>query len=78
MPARKAQPKASSKGEEANPKVEEARAHMRAAHENMHQVFESLLPEGVRENRSAARKEFLLGLRSLLDAAIEETETRAK
>lgn len=61
-----------------NPKVEEARAHMRAAHENMHQVFDSFLPEGVRENQHAARKEFLLGLRSLLDAAIEESDARAK
>jgi hypothetical protein len=78
MPERKAQPKTNPKREETNPKVEEARAHMRAAHENMHQVIESLIPEGVRENRRAARKEFLLGLRSLLDAAIEETEARAK
>jgi hypothetical protein len=71
MPERKTKPKV-------NPKVEEARAHMRAAHENMHEVFESMIPEGVRENRRAARMEFLLGLRSMLDAAIEETEARAK
>jgi hypothetical protein len=57
-----------------NAKVEEAREHMHAAHENMHKVAESWIPEGVRENQRAARKEFLLGLRSLLDAAIEHTE----
>jgi hypothetical protein len=57
-----------------NPKLDEAREHMRAAHENMHKVAEAWLPEGVRENQRAARKEFLLGLRSLIDAAIEHTE----
>jgi len=57
-----------------NEKFEEARKHMHAARENMHKVYESMIPEGVRENRREARKEFLLGLRSLLDAAIERTE----
>jgi hypothetical protein len=57
-----------------NPKIKEAREHMRAARENMHKVAESFMPEGVREHHRAARKEFLLGLRSLLDAAIERTE----
>lgn len=57
-----------------NPKVEEARMHMHAARQNMHKVVESMIPEGVRENRQAARKEFLLGLRSLLDAAIDHAE----
>jgi hypothetical protein len=61
-----------------NPKFEEARGHMRAAQENMHKVMESFLPEGARENQRAARKEFLLGLRSLLDAAIEHTEKSTK
>lgn len=59
-----------------NAKVEEAREHMRAAHENMHKVAAAWIPEGVRENQSMARKEFLLGLRSLLDAAIEHTEKK--
>jgi len=57
-----------------NPKVKEAREHMHAARENMHKVAESFLPEGTREHQRAARKEFLMGLRSLLDAAIEHTE----
>ncbi|PKN87229.1 MAG: hypothetical protein CVU46_05080 [Chloroflexi bacterium HGW-Chloroflexi-8] len=61
-----------------NPKMEEAREHMRAARENMHKVAESFVPEGVRENQRAARKEFLMGLRSLLDAAIEHTEKATK
>jgi hypothetical protein len=57
-----------------NDKLDEAREHMRAADENMHKVAEAWIPEGVRENRRAARREFLLGLRSLLDAAIEHTD----
>ena len=63
---------------EKNAKVEEAREHMKAAHENMHKVAEAWIPEGVRENQVAASKEFLLGLRSLLDAAIEHTEKVTK
>jgi hypothetical protein len=57
-----------------NPKIKEAHEHMRAARENMHKVAGSFMPEGVREHHRAARKEFLLGLRSLLDAAIERSE----
>ncbi len=60
-----------------NPKIDEAREHMRAARHNMHKVVESMVPEGVLENRNAARKEFLLGLRSLLDAAIDHSEKHA-
>jgi len=57
-----------------NPNIKEAREHMRAARDNMHKVAESFLPEGTRENQRAARKEFLLGLRSLVDAAIEHAD----
>ena len=57
-----------------NPNIKEAREHMRAARDNMHKVAESFLPEGTREHHRAARKEFLLGLRSLVDAAIEHAE----
>ncbi len=60
-----------------NPKVDEAREHMRAARHNMRKVVESMVPESVVENHKAARKEFLLGLRSLLDAAIDHTEKHA-
>lgn len=71
MPGRTARPKI-------DPKMEEAREHMQAAQENMNKVFESMFPPGVRENQKAARREFLLGLRSLLDAAIEHTEKPVK
>ena len=63
---------------EKNERLEEARQHMRAARENMHKVTEAMIPEGVRENQRAARKEFLLGLRSLVDAVIEHTEKSGK
>jgi len=63
---------------EKNAKLEEARQHMHAARENMHKVTEAMIPEGVRESQRAARKEFLLGLRSLVDAAIEHTEKSTK
>lgn len=71
MPEKKSEP-------EKNAKIEEAREHMRAAHENMHKVAEAWIPEGVRENQRAAGKEFLLGLRSLLDAAIDHVEKTTK
>lgn len=59
-----------------NPNIKEAREHMRAARDNMHKVAETFLPEGTREHQRAARKEFLLGLRSLVDAAIEHTDKK--
>jgi hypothetical protein len=61
-----------------NPKIEEAREHMRVARAEMHKVAESFLPSGLRESRQTARREFLLGIRSLLDAAIEHTEKAVK
>jgi len=57
-----------------NEKIDEACEHMHAAHDNMKKVAEAWIPPEVRENQHAARKEFLLGLRSLLDAAIEHNE----
>jgi hypothetical protein len=63
---------------ELDPKVEEAREHLKSARDNMAKVAEAWIPVEVRENQRAARKEFLLGLRSLLDAALERTEKRAR
>ena len=54
-------------------KLHDAREHMRAAHATMRGAFEDLLPPEFVEHRRAARKELLLALRSLLDAAIERT-----
>ena len=62
---------------EMNPHIHEAREHIKVARENMHKSFEALLPPGYLEHRRAARKEFLLAMRSLVDAAIERLETRS-
>ncbi len=61
---------------EMNPDLEEARQHFKAAREAMRKTWEALLPPGLVEQRRAARKEFLLGLRKLLDMAIEHTEKK--
>jgi hypothetical protein len=39
--------------------------------------IQELIPPGFIEHRRAARKEMLLAMRSLLDAAIERTEKKA-
>lgn len=57
-----------------NPNLEEAREHFRAARKEMHRSMEALLPQGFVEKRRAARKEFLLGLRKLVDAAIDRAD----
>jgi hypothetical protein len=61
-----------------DPRVEEAHAHMSAARENAFQAVEAIMPPEVRGHSRAARKEFLLGLRSLIDVAIERTEPSVK
>jgi hypothetical protein len=62
--------------EEATSKMTEARAHARAAHSSMLRSFEELIPHGFIEHRRAARKEMLLAMRSLLDAAIERVDRK--
>ena len=52
-------------------KLHEAREHMKAARASIRETFEDLLPRGFVEHRRAARRELLLAMRSLLDAAIE-------
>lgn len=57
---------------------EEAREHFKAAGEELRKSFESMFPPGFVEHRRAARREMLLAVRSLIDAAIEHTEKQAK
>ncbi len=59
-----------------DPHVEEAKNHMRAARYSMRKSIESLLPQGYVEHSRAARKEFLLAMRSLVDAAINRIEDK--
>jgi hypothetical protein len=61
----------------ASPRMKEAREHARAAHASMLKSFEELIPHGFLEHRRAARKEMLLAMRSLLDAAIERMEKKS-
>jgi hypothetical protein len=60
-----------------NPNLEEARQHFKEAHESLRESYKALIPAGYREQRRKARKEFLYGLRKLLDAAIERTENKS-
>lgn len=59
--------------EERSAKLNEAREHMRAARSTLRETFEEFFPPGFVEHRRAARREMLLAMRSLLDAAIERT-----
>jgi 2-methylisocitrate lyase-like PEP mutase family enzyme len=62
--------------EESVSRMSEAYEHVRAARSSIHQSFEELIPHGFLEHRKAARKEMLLAMRSLLDAAIERADGR--
>ena len=59
---------------ESSPDISEARDHFRSARKEMRKSFEALLPAGFLERRRAARKEFLLGLRKMVDVAIERVD----
>jgi hypothetical protein len=62
------------KKHEMDPRVQEVREHARAARNAMRKSLEAFLPAGYLENRRAARKEFLLAMRSLVDVAIDRVE----
>ena len=55
---------------------EETREHMKAAREEMRKSYESLFPPGFIDHRRAARKEFLLAARSLIDAALKRMDEK--
>jgi len=63
---------------EMSPRIKEAREHARAARASLRRSFEELIPPGFTEHRRAARKEMLLAMRSLLDAAIERVDHAAE
>ncbi len=54
-----------------NTHIEDARGHMKAAREAMQDAWQAWVPAGYLEKRRAARKEILMAVRSMLDAAIE-------
>jgi hypothetical protein len=55
---------------------EEAREHLKMAHDEMRKSYETLLPPGFLEHRRAARKELLLAARSLIDAALKHVDEK--
>ena len=59
---------------EEDPNVREARRHARAAREEMGRAWEGLFPPGFREHRQAARREWLLAMRSWVNAAIDRLD----
>ncbi|MBT3321320.1 MAG: hypothetical protein HN392_03445 [Anaerolineae bacterium] len=54
---------------------DEAREHARAARKEMRKSVKALLPPKFVKHRRAARKEVLLAWRSMIDSAIEHTES---
>ena len=64
------------KHDEKNARMVEAREHMKSARKAMRNSFEALMPPGFLEHRRAARKEMLLAMRSMVDAAIERIEKK--
>ena len=56
---------------------EETREHYKKARAEMREAVKGFLPEGYLEHRHAARREMLLGLRSMLDSAIKKMDEKA-
>lgn len=54
---------------------DEARDHARSAFGELRKGVESLFPEGVVDHGRAARREMLLAVRSIVDAALEREES---
>jgi hypothetical protein len=57
---------------------EEARAHARAAHDEMRKAFEAMFPSGVGEHGRQARREMLLAFRSMIDESIKRMDEKKK
>ncbi len=54
----------------------EALEHLKAAWEETRKSMEAILPPGFLEHRRKARREMLLAIRSLIDAALKKTEEK--
>ena len=57
-----------------DPQIHEAHEHFKAARTAAKKTVEAWLPPNYLENRNLIRKEILLGIRSLVDAAIAHSE----
>lgn len=62
--------------EDTNPKSEhvsqEAKEHFGTAKDEFKKGLDAMFPPTVKEHRQAAQKEVLMGLRSLIDAALDK------
>ena len=54
------------------PIPQEAKEHFNVAKDEFKKGLDAMFPPEVREHRQAAQKEVLMGLRSLIDAALEK------
>ena len=61
-----------------DPAIKDAHEHLKAARDSVYKSMESLVPAGFLENRRKAKKEVLLAVRTLIDAAIEKIEKPAE
>ncbi len=59
---------------EEDPNLREARMHAHAAREAMRRAWEGFLPPRVVQHRRAARREFLLAMRSMVNAALDRLD----
>jgi len=57
---------------------EDARAHMRAARQEMRASVEGIVPPEFLEHSRAARKEMLLAWRSMIDASLKRMDEHDK
>ena len=57
---------------------EEARAHARAAHDELRKTFEAMFPPEFAEHRRRARREMLLAFRSLIDESLKRMDEKKK
>ena len=51
---------------------EEAKGHFSSAKDEFKKGLDAIFPPSVKEHRQAAQKEVLMGLKSLIDAALEK------
>ena len=56
------------------PVPQEAKEHFGKAKDEFKKGLDAMFPPEVREHRQAAQKEVLMGLKSLIDAALEKFE----
>jgi hypothetical protein len=71
--------KTESKRERYGKKIpEDARKHFKAARDEFHKSMEGVLPSGLKEHHTNARKEMMLAFRSLIDASLERMDKKTE